>query len=397
MSSRPVPADASEAIPLSVPVVAGNEWSYVKECLDTGWVSSAGKYVERFEQDIARYTGAQHAVACVNGTAALHIALELAGVLPGDEVLVPTVTFIATVNAVRYARAEPVFLDCDEFYNLDVEKLRQFLVEETYAQNGQTHNQRTRRRIAAVLPVHVFGNAARFEELLALCQARNLCVVEDAAESLGTFYSAGRLAGKHTGTLGRLGCLSFNGNKIITTGGGGMILTDDEVLAGRAKYLTTTAKRDAVRFVHDDVGYNYRLTNLQAAMGVAQLEQLPSRLEIKKRNYQAYQRALDSVPGLHLAATPPYAANNHWMYALQINAALYGADRETVMARLAQERIQTRPLWFLNHRQRPYRECQHYRIEQAERLWEITLNLPCSTDLTAGQIQRAVDALTRRS
>jgi aminotransferase in exopolysaccharide biosynthesis len=397
MSSSPVPAAAPEAIPLSVPVVAGNEWTYVKECLDTGWVSSAGKYVERFERDIAHYTGAKHAVACVNGTAALHVALELAGVLPGDEVLAPTVTFIATVNAVRYARAEPVFLDCDEFYNLDVEKLRQFLDEETVSRDGQTYNKRTQRRIAAVLPVHVFGNAVRLEELLATCQERNLCVVEDAAESLGTFYTAGRLAGKHSGTLGRLGCLSFNGNKIITTGGGGMILTDDATLAGRAKYLTTTAKRDEVRFVHDDVGYNYRLTNLQAAMGVAQLEQLPSRLEIKRRNFQAYQRALDGVPGLHLAETPPYADSNHWMYALQINATVYGADRETVMARLAQERIQTRPLWFLNHRQRPYQQCQHHRIEQAERLWEITLNLPCSTDLTAGQIQRTVNALTRQS
>lgn len=393
MQASPPDTVSPAPIPLSVPVLSGNEWQYLKECLDTGWVSTAGPFVRRFEQEIARYTGAPYAVACVNGTAALHIALQLAGVRPGDEVIVPTVTFIATVNAVRYVQAEPVFMDCDEFYNLDVEKVAEFLHKETKVQDGQIYNRRSGRRIAALLPVHVFGNACRLDELLALCRAYDIPLVEDAAESLGTRYRDGR----HTGTLGLLGCLSFNGNKIITTGGGGMILTADPALAERAKYLTTQAKNDELRFIHNEVGYNYRLTNLSAALGMAQLEQLAEYLRIKKQNYAQYKQRLAGIRGLQLAAAPPYAENNYWMYAMQIDPAVYGLDREATMALLAQHKIQTRPLWELNHRQRPYVGCQHYRIERALRLWEITLNLPCSVNLTAADIERVVAVLERQA
>jgi len=393
IQQHPSPPAAQGFIPLSIPHIAGNEWKYLKECLDANFVSSVGPFVERFEQEMARFTGAKFAVACVNGTAALHVALRLGGVQPGDEVIVPTVTFIATVNAVRYVQAEPVFMDCDAFYNLDPVKTCQFLLEETVFKNGRTYNKQTGRRIAAFLPVHVFGNAAQLDALLPLCQERAIPVVEDAAESLGTVYTGGRFQGRHTGTVGTLGCLSFNGNKIITTGGGGMILTDHPALAAQAKYLTTQAKDDDARFVHHEVGYNYRLTNVQAAMGVAQLEQLPRYLEIKRRNYAEYKRALDAVPGLHVAESPPYAANNHWMYPLQIDGAVFGEDREAVMARLAQERIQTRPLWYLNHRQRPYQNCQHYQIARAVELWNKTLCLPCSTNLSEPDAERVVQAL----
>jgi aminotransferase in exopolysaccharide biosynthesis len=381
MSDKPV-----SFIPLSVPTIQGNEWAYVKECLDTGWVSSAGKFVDRFEADVARLTGAKHAVACVNGTAALHIALQLAGVQPGDEVIVPTVTFIATVNAVRYAQATPVFMDCDDFYNLDAEKTCEFIRQETA--KG--------RRIAALMPVHVFGNAAWLEELLPLCRERNIKVIEDAAESIGTVYTAGVMKGRHTGTVAELGCLSFNGNKIITTGGGGMILTDDGALAERAKYLTTQAKDDEARFIHHDVGYNYRLTNLAAAVGVAQLEQLPEYIRIKKCNFEEYRRRLADIPGLRLADVPAYADNNHWMYAMRIDRDAYGADRETLMARLAAEKIQTRPVWHLNHLQRPYQSCQHYRIERAPKLLDCTLNIPCSVGLKPEELDRVVRALQQK-
>ncbi|HUJ70715.1 MAG TPA: LegC family aminotransferase [Verrucomicrobiae bacterium] len=384
-------------IPLSVPVIQGNEWSYVKECLDSGWVSSAGKFVDRFEQDVAQYTGSQYAVACATGTAALHVALRIAGVASADEVIVPTVTFIASINAVRYVDAHPVFMDCDEYYNINPQKTREFILKETTYKDGRTYNRTTHRRIAALMPVHVFGNAAWLDELLPLCRERNIAVVEDAAESIGTRYSSGQFAGRHTGAIGDIGCLSFNGNKIITTGGGGMILTDRPDYAKRAKYLTTQAKDDEVRFVHHDVGYNYRLTNIQAAMGVAQLEQLPHYLQIKKSNYLGYKVQVDAIPGLHLADVPPYAHNNHWMYAMQIDRAKYGFDREQLMAELALHRVQTRPLWQLNHRQRPYQNCQHYQIDRAIHLLEATLNLPCSVDLTSEQMQRVVDVLQRRS
>lgn len=384
MWSNPTRTVDQPPIPLSIPVLGGNEWRYVKECLDTGWVSTAGPFVQRFEQEIARYTGAPHAVACVNGTAALHLALQLAGVRAGDEVLVPTVTFIASVNAIRYCQAEPVFMDCDEFYNLDVEKVAEFFRSETRSERGRIVNRRTGRRIAAVLPVHVFGNACRLDELLPVCREREIPVIEDAAESLGTRYRDGR----HTGTLGLLGCLSFNGNKIITTGGGGMILTADAALAARAKYLTTQAKDDEARFIHHEIGYNYRLTNVAAALGVAQLERLSEHLRIKKANFIRYQERLAGRPGLRLAPVPPYADNNHWMYALQIERVTYGLDREATMALLARHGIQTRPLWELNHRQRPYAGCQHYRIERALQLWEATLNLPASVNLTEADVDR---------
>jgi aminotransferase in exopolysaccharide biosynthesis len=384
-------------IPLSVPVIQGNEWAYVKECLDTGWVSSAGKFVDRFEQETSRFTGAKYAVACTSGTAALHVALRIAGVAASDEVIVPTVTFIASINSVRYMDAHPVFMDCDEHYNLDAEKTREFILQETVFKNGHTYNRQTNRRVAAVMPVHVFGNAVWLDELLPLCRERNIKVIEDAAESIGTKYTAGQFKDQHTGTLEDMGCLSFNGNKIITTGGGGMILTNSREYADRAKYLTTQAKDDEVRFIHNDVGYNYRLTNVQAALGVAQLEQLPKYLEVKRKNYLAYKDAIDAIPGLHLAETPDYAANNHWMYALQIDRARYGLDREQLMATMASHKIQTRPLWQLNHLQRPYTNCQHYQIHRANHLLEVTLNLPCSVDLTPPQIQRVIQVLRQNS
>jgi len=380
-------------IPLSVPVIQGNEWLYVKECLDTEWVSSAGKFVDRFEQDVARYTGAKFAVACATGTAALHVALEIAGVVADDEVIVPTVTFIASINSVHYVGAEPVFMDCDEYYNIDPQKTREFILKETIFKDGRTYNRTTNRRIAALMPVHVFGNAVWLDELLPLCRERNIAVVEDAAESIGTTYLSGQFAGRHTGTLGDIGCLSFNGNKIITTGGGGMILTDRSDIAERAKYLTTQAKDDEVRFIHHGVGYNYRLTNIQAAVGVAQLEQLPKYLRAKKANYLEYKSQIDAINGLRLANTPTYAANNHWMYAMRIDKAKYGLDREQLMAEFTRKKIQTRPLWQLNHLQRPYQHCQHYRIDRAIQMLEVTLNLPCSVDLTSEQIDRVVEAL----
>jgi perosamine synthetase len=382
-------------IPLSVPELRGNEWTYVKECLDTGWVSSAGKFVDRFEQEIARYTGAKHAVACASGTAALHIALVLTGVRPDDEVLVPTLTFVASVNVIRYVGAHPVFLDCDEYYNLDVEKTAEFLAQETEFVNGCTRNKRTGRRISAILPVHILGNAVQLEPLLPLCRERNIRVVEDAAESLGTVYTDGAAKGRHCGTIGDLGCLSFNGNKVITTGGGGMILLDDPTLAQRAKYLTTQAKDDEARFIHHEVGYNYRLTNIQAAIGVAQLEQLPEYLATKRRNYAEYEQRVGPIRGLRLAGVPPYARNNCWLYGLQIDAREYGEDREALMSRLAQSGIQSRTLWHLNHLQRPYQHCQTYRLERAPALWNRSLCLPSSVGLTQGQLDQVVAVLQR--
>lgn len=382
-------------IPLSVPEISGNEWKYVKECLDTGWVSSVGSFVDRFEEAICQYTGAKYAVACVNGTAALHISLILAGVESGDEVLVPTLTFIAPVNAIRYVGAYPVFFDCDEYYNLDVEKLASFLERETYARDGQIFNKTSHRPIKAILPVHVFGNAARMLEIMDLAEKYGLKVIEDATESLGTVYWKGTLAGKHCGTIGHLGCLSFNGNKIITTGGGGMILTNDEKLAQKAKYLTTQAKDDALQYIHHEIGFNYRLTNIQAALGVAQLERLPEFLQIKKQNYQSYKEAIDQIEGLQLAPVPDYAANNHWLYALQIDEQQYGFSKMELIEKLARNQIQARPVWYLNHWQKPYKHNQAYKIENAVSLFEKTVNIPSSVNLKKEEIFSIIEILKK--
>jgi perosamine synthetase len=373
-------------IPLSTPHLSGNEWKYVKECLDTNWVSSAGKYVDLFEQEIAKYTGAKYAVACVSGTAALHVSLRLAGVIPGDEVIAPTMTFISPINAIAYNGASPVFMDADDYYNIDSQKTIQFILEETKFRNGFTYNKTSGKRISAIILVHVWGNAVWLDELIEFCAERNIVVVEDACESLGTRYIEGTYSGKHTGTIGRFGCLSFNGNKIITTGGGGMILTDDEELAGKARYLSTQAKDDSVRYIHDEIGYNFRLTNVQAAIGVAQLEQLSGFLQQKREIHNQYYLALKDVQGLKLAGVPDYANNNHWFNVVQVDSSVYGKDRESLMELLEKNEIQTRPVWALNHLQKPFRGSQTYAIDNANKQLDYSLCFPSSTNLTKDEI-----------
>ena len=380
-------------IPLSVPSLNGNELQYVKECIDTEWVSSAGKYVDLFEQKIAEYTGSKYAIACVNGTAAIQVSLRLAGVGAGDEVIVSTLTFIASVNAITYNNATPIFMDADKYYNLDSEKTIEFIKNETVFKNGFTYNKKTNNKIAAIIPVHVWGNACWLDELVELCNKQNIAIVEDAAESLGTFYNAGKYKGKHAGTIGKLGCLSFNGNKIITTGGGGMILTDVKTLEEKAKYLSTQAKDDPIRYIHDEVGYNFRLTNIQAALGVAQLEQLPAILKRKKEIYDFYQSKIENIEGLSLSKVPDYADNNHWLNLLKIDSKVYNQDREVLMKRLEGNGIQTRPVWKLNHEQKPYKDYQHFKVEKAKELVKNSLCLPSSANLSNENLNKIVSVL----
>ncbi|MBT4370494.1 MAG: LegC family aminotransferase, partial [Candidatus Marinimicrobia bacterium] len=362
----------------------------IKECLENEWVSSAGKYVETFEQKISEYTGAKHSVACINGTSALQVSLRLAGVEPGDEVIVPTLTFIAPINAVFYSGAKPVFMDVDKYYNIDIEKTTEFIKNETEFKNGITVNKTTKSKISAIIPVHVWGNAAQLDELIPLCKKRNIKVVEDASESLGSIYTDGKYSGKSTGTIGTLGCLSFNGNKIITTGSGGMILTDDKKLAEKAHYLTTQAKDDPVRYIHNEVGYNFRLSNIQAALGVAQLEQLPDMLDRKQEIHKRYTDEIETIDGLSIARGPNYARNNHWMNLLQIESEIFGETPKQLMNRLEENNVQTRPVWTLNHLQKPYQDCQSYQIEKAEELVRTSLCLPSSTNLTYENLNKVI-------
>lgn len=383
----------SEFIPLSVPVLQGNEWRYVKECLDTGWISSAGKYVEKFEEGITESFKVPHAVACINGTSALHMALKVVGVAEGNEVIVPTVTFIAPVNAVTYVGGKPIFMDCDDYYNIDAQKTIDFINKETVFRKGSTYNKKTKKKIAAMVVVHVFGNAVNLDPLVVLCQKRNIKLIEDATESLGTYYLTGKLKGRFTGTLGEVGCYSFNGNKIISAGGGGMLVSHSQALASKARYLTTQAKDNGIRYIHNEVGYNFRLNNIQAALGVAQLECLTKYIQIKKRNYGAYKSRIDSIDGLHLQEVPDYAEGNYWMYALRVDSSRYGRGVDDLIKLFAKEGIEVRPLWFLNHLQKPYKKAQGYGIEKAYGFLKKTFNIPCSVNLSKENIERIVGLL----
>ncbi len=374
-------------IPLSVPNLNGNELRYVKKCIDTNWVSSSGKFVSDFEAAIRKYTKVKFAVACVNGTSGLHIALNVCGIARGDEVIVPALTFIAPVNTVRYQGAEPVFMDCDDYMNIDCAKLREFCAKECRVTRAGLKNKKTGRIIKAVILVHVFGNPCDMKEITDIARQYHLKVVEDATESLGSYYTKGIYKNKFTGTVSDIGVYSFNGNKIITTGGGGMIVTNNRLLAEKAMYLINQAKDDPVRYIHNEVGYNFRLTNIQAALGLAQLRQLPGFIKIKRKNYGLYKKFLSGVQGVEILGVPEGTAPNYWFYSLVIEKKEFGMDRYGVMKCLQSRGIQTRPVWHLNHLQRPYRRNQAYRIENAPRFWERILNLPCSTNLKAEQIR----------
>lgn len=364
-------------VALHEPRFQGNEWAYLKECLDSTFVSSVGKFVDRFEADLAAYTGVKHAVAVVNGTEALHIALILAGVQPDDEVLVPALSFVATANAVSYCRARPHFVD-SEIKTLGVapQPLREYLRETTEMRAGLCINRRTGRVIRALVPMHTFGHPVDMEGLLALARDFNLVVVEDAAESLGSTYQ-----GKHTGGLGRLGTLSFNGNKTITTGGGGAILTNDSELARHAKHLTTTAKlAHRWDFDHDEVGYNYRLPNLNAALGCAQLEQLPALVAAKRRLFERYSAVFSAVAGVRLFAEPMPGGSNYWLQALLLDSAAEHC-RDEILAATNDAGYMTRPVWRLLPSLRPYQANPCAPLPVAQALERRIVNIPSSAFL----------------
>lgn len=376
-------------IPLSVPEIGGNEWKYIKECLDTGWVSSGGSFVDRFEREMAERVGARYAVVAVNGTAALHIALLVAGVEPDDEVLIPTLTFIAPANAIRYAGAWPVFIDVEPVYwQMDPQRVTEFLDLECAWINRELRNKTTGRRVKAILPVDVLGHPVDADEITRAARKYELAIVEDATESLGAKYKD-----RSVGCLGDVGCFSFNGNKIITSGGGGMIVTDNERWASRAKYLTTQAKDDPIEYVHREIGYNYRLTNIQAALGCAQLEQLPRFIEKKRMIARQYRGGFESIPGLTAMPEACWARSVFWMYTALIDEALYGEDSRTLMRRLAERGIQARPLWQPLHLSPAYSGTQVYGGEVAARLNRLALSLPCSVGLTETELQSVMEAL----
>lgn len=374
---RSVVGPADSMIPLHEPEFTGNEWAYVKECIDTGWVSSVGAYVDRIERDLADFTGAGQVVATANGTAALHVCLLLAGVTAGDEVLLPTLTFIATANAISYIGATPHFVDSESrTLGIDAERLDAHLRDVATVSGDRCVNRGSGATIRALVVMHVFGHPCDLDALAEVAAHWKLVLVEDAAESLGSYYN-----GRHTGNVGRVSALSFNGNKVMTTGGGGAILTNDPELGRRAKHLTTTARvPHRWNFVHDEIGYNYRLPNLNAALGCAQLERVPGMVERKRRLADRYASAFADVPGASFLAEPAGSTSNYWLNAIVLGPAQAEAH-EAVLAALNDANYMSRPLWTLMHRLPMYADCPRADVSVAEGLAKAVINLPSSPKL----------------
>ncbi len=385
----------SEFIPLSVPNFGEQEADAARAAVLSGWVSTSGARVAEFEQAIADYVGMPRAVATNAGSSALHIAAMAAGIRPGDEVIVPTLTFIAAVNPLtRYMGAEPIFIGCDDSLCIDPDAVEDFCANHCTMKDGKLYNSKTGAHVAALEVVHVFGNMADMPRLLDIAKRYGLILFEDATEALGTHYISGPLAGKFAGTMGDTGCYSFNGNKIITTGAGGMMVSNHEDWAAHAKHLSTQAKADLLQFLHDEVGYNYRMTNVQATLGLVQLKRLEGFIAHKKERYDQYVAGLDGKHGLRILPFRDESQGvrpNRWFYSLYLGES--GLNRDDVIARLQEQNIQTRPVWALIHEQADYPKNEAYGLDKALDYRRNIVNLPCSTDLTEEACARVIDAV----
>ncbi len=376
-------------IPLSIPNFEGNERKYVDDAIDQGWVSTGGAYIARLEQDMAKFLRTDNVAACQSGTSAIHLSLVEAGVKPGDVVLVPPLTFIAAVNPVKYQFATPVFIDCDDSFCMDPVKLKSFCRDEC-EWNGQELKYKGA-SVKAVVVVHVFGNMADMESVMDIAGRFNLKVIEDATEALGTKYTEGRYKGKYAGTIGDFGCYSFNGNKIITTGGGGAVTSNNPKTVDHLRFLSTQAKTDPHYYIHDEIGYNYRMTNLQAALGVAQMEELPEFIRRKQANYEKYKKLFE---GFELGKLMPFRTgteSNKWFYSICIDRDKIKNSMREIMVALHDKGMETRAIWGLINEQKPYEGEVTYKLEKAPYYAERILNIPSSTQITEEEIVYVAD------
>lgn len=380
-------------INLSVPNLSMDILDNLKECLESGWVSTGGRFIPEFETKVKNYMKTKFAAGVQSGTAGLHMSLQVLGVQRDEEVFVPTLTFIAAVNPTTYLGASPIFIDCDDSLCMDPIKLEKFCSEECDFKEGALVNKKTNKKIRALVIVHVFGNMADMEKIMDIAKKYNLRVLEDATEALGTYYTEGRYKGKYAGTIGDIGVLSFNANKIITTGGGGMVVGDNEELVEKVRFLSSQAKKDTLYFIHDEIGYNYRMLNLQATLGTSQIDQLESFIETKIKNYNIYKEELEKIEGLEILPFVEGIRANHWFYSLKIDKEKYGIGRDELLQKLVDAGIQTRPIWGLIHQQKPYSTCQSYEIEKALYYYDRILNLPCSSNLTEKEVYQVIEKI----
>lgn len=363
-------------IPLCIPKIKGNEWKYIKECLDTNWVSSVGSYVNKFEDEFSRFVNSKNAVVTMNGTAALELALRSVGIGEGDEVIVSSLTFISPVNTIRYVGAEPVFVDiCKDTWVMDAEKIEEMITAKT----------------KAIIPVHIYGHPVDMDKVMEIAKKYNLYVIEDATESLGSLYK-----GKAVGTLGNIGCFSFNGNKLITTGAGGMLVTNDEELANRAKFLSTQTKivTENKAFYHSEIGFNFRMPNLLAAMGCAQLENIDEYINVKRENAKYYNELLKNVKGITIPVEKDFASNVYWLYSILIEEE-YGLSRDEVIKMLQESGIESRPFFMPVHDMPPYTKCKHGNMYTTNEIYIKGINLPSSVGLKKEDIELICNILNK--
>lgn len=376
-------------IPLSIPNFEGNERKYVDDAIDQGWVSTGGAYITKLEQEMAKFLNVPNVAACQSGTAALHLSLVEAGVKPGDVVLVPPLTFIAAVNPVKYQFAKPVFIDCDDSFCMDPIKLRSFCEEEcTWDKNVLKYKDAI---VRSLVVVHVFGNIADMESIMDIAEKYNIKVIEDATEALGSKYTEGKYKGKYAGTIGHFGAFSFNGNKIITTGGGGAITANKTEVVDHLRFLSTQAKTDPHYYIHDEIGYNYRMTNLQAALGVAQMEELPEFIRRKQKNYELYKELFEGFKYGKLMPFRKGTDSNHWFYSLCIDRSYIQATMREIITSCQDRGFETRAIWGLINEQKPYENEITYKLEKAPYYASRILNIPSSTQITKEEIEYVAD------
>jgi len=385
---------------LSTPYLYGDELQNLKNCINTGFVAG-GEYINKFEYSVTEYTNSKYAVSCINCSSALFLSLKLLEVKPGDEVIAPTLTFISPINAIVNNLANPIFMDCDNYFNIDSEKVIKFLKNETKKSSIKRNkkyvriNKYTNRPITSIIIGHIFGNAAHIESLFNICKEMNISIIEDAAESFGTIYTKGKFKGKHTGTIGDIGCLSFNGNKIITSGGGGMILTKNKKIEMKARYLINQAKDNSLEYVHNEIGYNFRLSNLHASLGVAQIKQVKKMLTIKREINQFYKKYLHKNKNLNIMPTPEYAKNNHWLNIIKNNKIKNFNLCINMIIKLNKIGILCRPIWKLNHEQKQFKKYQHYEIHNSKYLRSKSFCMPSDYNIKEKDIKFMVEKIAK--
>lgn len=382
-------------IPLAIPNLSKEEKNAVIDTLNSSWISTAGEKVKKFEFEFKKYTQAKYAIACNSGTSALHIAIKLAGVKPNEEIIVPSLTFAATVNAIIYNMCKPIFFNCDKYLNININDVEDFLKNNTYFKDGKTINKKTKKKISAIIPVHMYGNASDIYKIQKLLRRHNIKIVEDAAESLGTKYLQSIYKNKYTGNIGLLGVFSFNANKIITSGSGGMIITNNLKLAKRAQLLTSQAKKNEFEYIHEEIGYNYRMNNLCASIGLKQLIKLSLFLNKKKKIFEFYRKEFKNNKNIKIIDPPPYAKNNYWMPLVKIDLKKMSFSKKKLINVLQKKNIQIRGCWNPLHSQKPYKKFQSFKINNLHKFSHNIFCLPCSTQIKSKDLNYITENLRK--